>query len=260
MGLHLNYELALAANIGDAEAAALVAQLREHALELPFNHVTNLRRLTEAELVERPPLVAPLAFRIDDIAHFNGVAAREALYARVMDISDAEIYERQGNDIIYHPVAVPPHLPTVAYAFSINVGAGSEPASLGVLRVTPEGRAPSPWWWQCFCKTQYASVHGDDNLLRCHHALVAALDSAQSIGFDVSVHDETGYWDSRDDQQLLRAVTHMNQCIAGFAGSLTDAARSMGVDSRAIAAEIFKHPDFERLEMAGPNAHPKEEA
>jgi hypothetical protein len=102
-------------------------------------------------------------------------------------------------------------------------------------------------------------VHGDDNLLRCHRALVAALDAARCIGFDVNVRDETGFWDSRDDAQLLRAVAHMNQLIAGFAGSLTDAARSIGVDSRTISGEIFKHPDFERLEMPEPNARQAEE-
>lgn len=253
MGLHLNYELGLPSTVSEHEAADLVRRLREHALELPFDHVTDLRRLTELELVERPPLLAPLAFRIDDIAHFNGVSAREELYARVMEIPENEIYERKGIDIIYHPVDIPRDMISVAYAFSIAVGRGSEPASLGVLQIRPHGKQPSQWWWQCFCKTQYASVHGDENLLRCHRSLVAVLDAADKLGFQVSVRDETGYWESRDADQLLGAVTHMNQLIAGFAGTVTDAVRDMGVDSRGITAEIFKHPDFERLEMAKPN-------
>jgi hypothetical protein len=89
--------------------------------------------------------------------------------------------------------------------------------------------------------------------LRCHRSLVALLDAAHTLGFQVTVRDETGYWESRDADQLLGAVTHMNQLIAGFAGTVTDAVRDMGIDSRGISAQIFKHPDFERLEMAEPN-------
>jgi hypothetical protein len=103
-------------------------------------------------------------------------------------------------------------------------------------------------------------VHGDENLVRCHKALVDLLDMAKSLGFEVQVHDETGFWESRDAEQLTAAVQHMNQIIAQFAGSFTDVARAAGHDSRAIQGEIFRHPDFERLEMRtlriAPNGEP----
>jgi hypothetical protein len=86
-------------------------------------------------------------------------------------------------------------------------------------------------------------------LLRCHGALVAALEAAQAVGFELRVRDETGYWESRDSEQLTRNVRDMNRLVASFAGRLTDAVRAAGADSRGIQGEIFKHPDFERLEM-----------
>lgn len=254
MGLHLNYELSLPATAAEKKVEALVMQLRERACELPFAAVTDVERLTQVELSEPPPLLAPLVMRLEHVAYFNGSSARETLYARLMGIGDDQIFERRGDTIFYRPVDVPTGTRSVAYAFSVGVGAGSEPASLGVLQIAPEGRDVSPWWWRCFCKTQYASVHGDENLVRCHTALVNLLDAARSLGFEVQVHDETGYWESRDSDQLLAAVHRMNQLIAHFAGSFADAARAAGHDSRGIQAEIFRHPDFERLETQPPDS------
>ncbi|MGH7714313.1 MAG: hypothetical protein ACREOG_23750, partial [Gemmatimonadaceae bacterium] len=99
----------------------------------------------------------------------------------------------------------------------------------------------------------YASVHGDENLLRCHTSLVRILETARSLGFEIEVRDETGYWESRDPEQLVQAVADMNGLIARFAGKFTDAVRDAGADSRAIQGEIFKHPDFERLETGHNN-------
>ncbi len=249
MGLHLNYELSLASDMSPGHAAALVWQLHHYALDLPFDAVSDVIHLRDHELGERPELQGLGFRRLEDVARLTAFFTREELYTRAAGIPESEIFERVGNDIYVHPVDVPADLPAEAYGFGIAVGHGSEPAALGIVRVSPTGYAPSPWWWRCYCKTQYASVHGDDNLVRCHLALVAALETAQSLGFAVTVHDETGYWESRDAAQLVRAVTHMNRLIASFAGQVTDAVRDAGADSRGIEAEIFKHPDFERLEM-----------
>lgn len=249
MGLHLNYELNLAPDVSPGHAAALVSQLHHRALDLPFDAISDVIHLTDHELAERPELHGLGFRRLEDVAHLAAFFTRESLYTRALDIPESEIFERVGHDIYVHPVDVPVDLLAEAYGFGIAVGNGSEPAALGIVRVSPSGYAQSPWWWQCFCKTQYASLHGDDNLVRCHLALVAALDIAQSLGFGVTVQDETGYWESRDTDQLVRAVTHMNRLIASFAGQVTDAVRDAGADSRGIEAEIFKHPGFGRLEM-----------
>ena len=75
--------------------------------------------------------------------------------------------------------------------------------------------------------------------------MVAILDAAVRIGFDVTVRDETGYWQSRSTEMLLSAVRKMNQLVARFAGAMSDA---IG-ERHDVRAPIFEHPTFERLEM-----------
>jgi len=244
MGLHLCYELSLAAETTESEVASLVRALRERALELPFQAVSGIVRLAEQDLHELPRLNGLAFTRLEDVPHITAVFSRDELYARSFD---ADQCQRKGE--VFEAIRVPADVTSVAYGFGISIGPGSEPAALGVAQLSLPTGAVSGWFWHCCCKTQYASVHGDENLLRCHCALVDLLDSARSLGFELQVRDETGYWESRDTQQLTAAVERMNQIIAKFAGTFTDAARKAGHDSRAIGGEIFKHPDFERLEM-----------
>lgn len=163
---------------------------------------------------------------------------REDLYRRLLGIPED----------LYTPVAVPPDFGTDAVGFTIAPGHGCEPATIGVAR---HGACDSPsrdWWWHACCKTQYASVHGDEHLLRCHGSLVALIDEAALLDFEVTVRDETGYWESRDPRQLVVAVTRMNRLVAKFGGQFTDAVRDSGCDGRQVSGAIFDHPDFERLE------------
>jgi len=238
MGLHLCYDLALPPGATDSDAATLVSSLRERAVALPFDHVSNVVRLTQDVLAGSWPVRGLAYARLEDVAHLGAVFAREEMYRRRLGFP---------NDEEYTLVDVPPDVPTAAHAFAVAPGRGCEPASFGVARLT-DGDAPAPWGWHCCCKTQYASALGDDHLLRCHGSLVAILDAAGALGFEVTVRDETGYWGSRDPRQLTAAVAEMNRLVARFAGAVTDAVRDAGGDSRGVRGAIFDHPDFERLE------------
>ena len=249
MGPTVCYEMSVPANVVQSDAADLVVRLRERALELPFGAVSDLVRLTEPEVAALPRLRGFAFERLEDVAHLTAVFTREELYARLIG---AERFRCDENDV-YECITVPPDVSTIAYGFAIAVGPGCEPAALGALQVTLPDGATSSWEWHCFCKTQYASVHGDENMLRCHRSLIALLDSAATLGFALQVTDESGYWESRDSEQLTAAVQRMNQLLARVAGTFTDAARNAGLDSRGIDAEIFRHPDFERLEMGQEN-------
>lgn len=245
MGLTIHYEMRAPANAAESDAAALVAKLREFALELPFDAVSQIVRLTEPAVAAMPTLRGFAFGRLEDVAHLTAVFTREELYARLIGV---ERFRHEGNDV-YECITVPPDVSTVACGFAIAVGPGCEPAALGALQVSLPNGATSPWEWHCFCKTQYASVHGDDNMLRCHRSLVSLLDSARELGFELHVTDETGYWETRDPAVLMTSVHRLNQLMAQFAGTFTEAVRDAGLDSRAIEGEIFRHPDFERLEM-----------
>ena len=240
MGLHLCYELRLPADRPEPDVADRVQRLRERAATLPFDAVTDRVRLTEREIATPVPRHGLGFLRLEDLVTHWAEWARDQLYRRHTGCAD--------DDEQRWTVSAPSDAGTVAHGFALAPGRGSEPACVVLAQIRLADGARSAWWGECFCKTQYASAHGDDHLLRCHGSLVALLDAAVELGFDVDVHDETGYWQSRDPRQLAESVAGMNRLVARFAGALTDAVRDAGGDSRTITGAIFEHPDFERLE------------
>lgn len=241
MGLHLCYELSLPGHHLEADAVQRVLTLREHALSLPFAHVSEMVRLTDEALAGPKPTRGLVYERLEDVVYGSAEWARGELYRRSLGI-------REDDEDAYATVVVPPELPTVAHGFAVAPGRGCEPATFGLAQLSGAAHVSLPWWWHYCCKTQYASVVSTEHLLRCHTSLVALLDTAVSLGFEVVVRDEAGYWNSRDPKQLVEAVEQMNRLVARFAGTFTDAVRDAGGDSRQVRGTIFEHPDFERLE------------
>jgi hypothetical protein len=239
MGLHLCYELSLPADVPEADVARLISALRERALDLPFERVSGIVRLTEQALAGPSPLRGLAYERLEDVAQVSATLVRATLYRRQLGAPDEDRATM---------VEVPADVPIVALGFAVAPGRRCEPASFGVARLTGDDREPSPWWWHWCCKTQYASVLGDDHLMRCHGSLVELLDAAAALGLEVQVRDETGYWASRDPRQLTEAVAEMNRVVARLAGKLTDAMRDASGDSKQVKGAIFEHPDFEQLE------------
>jgi len=243
MGLTISYDLSLPAGTPEVEVYRLLAKLRDEAAALPFQATSDLVRLTEQDL-DRPSPMQGLAFvRLEDVVDIVGRFVRDKLYRESRGLDD-----EQAPDEDHFYVEAPSGLPIVVIGFAVAPGAGSEPAPFALAKLDEQDTS-SPWSWQAFCKTQYASAHGDDHFLKCHTSVVALLDSAQRIGFECKVYDETDFYESRDEAQLLASVDRMNRLIAQFAGRLSDAYVEAGGDSRQVQGEIFHHPDFERLEM-----------
>lgn len=241
MGLSLCYEMALEPGTPERTVVERVNALREQAMTLPFEAVSHVVRLTDADLAERRPLHGLSFIQIEDVVQISAVSTREVLYCRQLGNTEDDCYTSA--------VEVPANVSTLAIGFAVAPGRGCEPAAFGVTAVRTPEAAQSRWWWQQCCKTQYASVVSDEHFLQCHGSLVTLLDAAERVGFEIVVHDEAGYWESREPTQLLDAVARMNQLVARFAGKFTDAVRDAGADSRQVRGEIFAHPDFERLEM-----------
>lgn len=248
MGLHLCYELSLPADRPERDVTALLSTLRERALHLPFDGVSEIVRFDERTLTEPRPR---RGLTFDGLAHVVQIVAglhRDTLYRESLGLSEEDEYERvDEHTSVYRPIETPAHVATTVVGFAVAPGQGSEPALFALTRLHGAD-AETRWWGHCCCKTQYASQLGDDHLLRCHGSLVAVLDAAIELGFHVDVRDETGYWESRDARTLVDAVAEMNRVVARFAGAFTDAVRDAGGDSRTITGAIFEHPDFERLE------------
>jgi hypothetical protein len=219
MGLHLNYELRLPATTQVSKVDLLLARLRDHATSLPVARVSKLfgSRPVAADWQDtEDPLEG--AFRL-----WSSIIAEPFENDTPRLIGDVE----------------------TARGFSINPGRGSEIATVGFMKRADESGSVQEWFWYCGCKTQYASVISDNHLVVCHTSLINLLDRAIGLGIDVVVSDETRYWETRDEAQLIAEVQAMNRVVAAFAGKLSDAIEP----KHAVVAPIFEHPRFERLEV-----------
>ena len=227
MGLHLCYELDLARDLSLADVTERVRELHRTAVTLPFDMVGPLVQIKEGESLDNE------SDSDSGLASFIRFCAQSRLDPRD-PVTDARI------DVLPNAVG-----------FAVNAGEGCETATFGVAWVPPSDEdgnrlrgEPYIWHWHGVPKTQYASVLGDDHLIRCHTSLVALLDKAAELGFDVTVRDETHYWETRDTNVLLSEVREMNRIVAHFAGNFHDALREHG----HVGGAIFDHPDFEELE------------
>ncbi|MES2177074.1 MAG: hypothetical protein V4550_04350 [Gemmatimonadota bacterium] len=218
MGLSIHYEFRLPATTTPAQVDTLLGALRTFALTLPFTDVTGI----DGDQLTSPSLR-------DDRLENGWLGFWSSIVATPYGDDDEPMYGDEAT----------------ARGFLINPGEGCESALVGFLLRATATDARREWFWYCSCKTQYAGVVSDEHFVACHTSLVALLDHAVSLGVDVTVHDETHYWETRDISRLLAELGAMNRLIAAFAGKLAD---RLG-DDRSIQAPIFEHPEFEHLEM-----------
>lgn len=245
MGLHICYDLTLPGTTSDADAVVLLERLQSYASTLAVAEISAVCSLTGRDLAlesdnwER--------WSVPWLLHVNSRGLRKERDGVAGAIEDDERLTIAG--FLMHP------------------GARSEAAMFGLVRPLVTQRplnAERPeywqhWFWHYCCKTQYASAVSDDHLVHCHLSVVRMLEEAARIGFDVTVRDETHYWETRSTERLLLEVRNMNRIVARIAGALSDVAPP---ELRAEGA-IFEHPDFERLESeplddaTGPDAPPR---
>ena len=214
MGLHLNFELRLPGSMTSERVTATLTRLRAFALTLQLKNVSRIYH------------AAPGC----DVARGEGLRRLASVLADVF-VDDA-----------------PPLIADIdtARGFAVHPGDGCETATFAFMRRADRSGHSAEWFWHSSCKTQYASVIGDRHLVTCHTGLVSLLDYAIDLGVNVTVRDETHYWETRDEQRLITEVHAMNRVVAAFAGKLSDAS---GQADAMVIAPIFRHPGFERLEM-----------
>jgi hypothetical protein len=233
MGLHLCYELRLPGDTPEAHVAEVLERLRERACALMIDRVSPMFRLSLDELRQHR---APSWTSLDWYFH---LVASGILQER----DDASAYAMHTPDR------------AAAIGFAVHPGRGCEAAGFGFIRPlltdppqeSERAEEWNAWFWHACCKTQYASVVSDDHLVHCHLALVELLEECARLGIEVTVHDETGYWETRSTEHLIREVEKMNRIVARFAGAMHDAMPA----GHRVEGSIFEHPDFERLETRG---------
>ncbi|HYU27511.1 MAG TPA: hypothetical protein VEK83_00620 [Gemmatimonadales bacterium] len=223
MGLHLNYELRLPDSTDAEEVENVLVRLRDFALALPFQSVTEIYR--------------------PDFGRFDSRGGGLRFLASVI----AKVFVDDTPPLIAHIDLV--------RGFSVIPGNGCESAAFAFMPRADQSGKHGDWFWHSSCKTQYASVISDAHLVTCHRGLVKLLDHAIELGVSVVVRDETRYWETRDEQRLISEVHNMNRIVAALAGKLSD---HVGVANGRVQAPIFAHPRFERLEM-GHDEHGRSE-
>ena len=127
------------------------------------------------------------------------------------------------------------------------------PASVAMGGRDRATRLGGRWQFAFFCKTQYASLRGWENFVRCHVGAVELLGEWRKLGGRVKISDEGGYWPRRDLATLRKNLDRMNGIVAAFAGAVKDATE--GDDRSPVQSPIFAHPQFERLEAEGETAN-----
>jgi hypothetical protein len=232
MGLTIHYRVESTTNSPES-ARQIVEQLRQKALDLPFEEVS--------EIVEVSGESADFS-KLDRDDPNRWLLAQ----ARQFFVLDEAYYSIKPSHVI---------------AFTTSPGNGCEAANFGLAlypkTVEVDGDEISTdlehWSWSSFCKTQYASNPADggvENFLKCHLAVVKLLDAAEELGILKEVRDEGKYWDGRDIKDLATRVGDWNTMIAGWAGRLKDKFGD-------VESEIAKFPNFEHLEAKGENDLPQ---
>jgi hypothetical protein len=225
MGLTVHYTLT-----ADCESAAhahqLLRKLRQKALDLPVESVSEIRRLRGV------------------VPQWNDGREHDPLWLDCIGMV------RRGP---WAYDVIPKH----ALAFTVRLGDGCENASFGLCQfpktIATRGAKRirtgyQGWTWHSFCKTQYASNPawgGLTNFLRCHLSLTRLLDEAVKLGIAADVHDEGRFWQNRDVRALASEVGDWNELLAGLAGEFKD------LLGDKVESAIAGFPNFEHLEARG---------
>ena len=220
------------------EAKAVVEKMRQRALDLPFESVS------EVVQFEGDDARFDLAKRDDEFGWLK-VQSRQSVWNKEGTVGwDCLPKEIVGLQILVAPGSEPMEVILGTYPKTIEV----TDRQTGKTKRIRTGF--QDWLGRGFCKTQYASdpaCGGIRNFLRAHLSVCRMLDYAKEFGLVVEVSDEGGFFEKRDISALAKTVGEWNEQIAAFVGALTD---KLG---KPVMAPIQNFPDFEQLEAKGQN-------
>jgi len=228
MGLTINYDLKFSGTIKEATAA--VSALRQGALDLPFQNVSEIVTFkgNEADFKNS-----------DRDDEFRWMKIQSSQYARTATTKHG-----------YREMTV---APLMIIGFATDPGEGCEEANFGLCRypktVKYEQRVIrtglSEWSWKFFCKTQYANnpeCGGIENFLSCHLSVIALIDTAKELGLLSEASDDSGYYETRNLKELVEEIADWDANIAGMTKAF-----SFLAGSEDMSAPIRQYRNFEEL-------------
>lgn len=142
--------------------------------------------------------------------------------------------------------------------FLVRLGQGCEPFVLGLCRYPAEVNSRDDgrlllthldgWRLASSCKTQYAGAQAWEPFRRCHLAAIDLALAGESLGAEITLTDESGYWPGRDERALRTTLGRLDRAVAGLAGALKDTVNPATGQPVSVQAPILEHPRFEHLE------------
>ena len=207
MGLTINYTITTPTS---KQAVEGLEKLRQACLDLPFEEVGKVERkdITQADLDYWNELQWGSMFPNN---------SRENLQKR------NELIEARGFTI--WELIKADNEPTEIVSLVLYPGEGCEECAITFRKVDGHYEA------QEFCKTQYAA-----HFVRCHTLVVAMLDIAKSIGFEVDVRDEGQFYETRDLCVLAQNLGEYNSLVESIGGQL----RAAGWENDQIVCALDK--------------------
>lgn len=234
--------------------------------DLPASEATRLPPAEGVELLEIPPIDPPdvspgprdvlTALRqrcldlpfdyVSDLVHLTHEPTRGGHNRNLWIAADPYHLVADGNRIRVTPTEV--------LGFTVDPGEGADAAEFFLARyprTTWDGQKRvdtglTGWHSHGACKTQYASISSEEHFVRCHGAVISALDAARELGVLTRIRDEGMFADLRDDNALKAELRDWNAMVAALSGKFKDMAKAGEIQS-----PIFKNAQFERLEMEG---------
>jgi len=151
----------------------------------------------------------------------------------------------------------------VGWILPIEIGKGCEPFMLALCRYPGRWQCQhghsmkrwhptkisADWQFSWFCKTQFAGQFGLAHFLRCHKTVISLLDFCRKAGLDVTVQDESDFWEDRNEQRLIKSIQQNEALMAAFGGLIKDTVEKKR--GHKVHSPIFDYHNFEHLEHEG---------
>jgi hypothetical protein len=228
MGLTVHFTLKLPATLSLDEVTAAIAKLWQAAKTLPFQSQSPMVTLDEARISHALADRSRSPWRWACIQHTHYHQYRFDSHGRPYTV-DASTGSGTCSQMVRAQTLVGFTCLPGSGCEQINLFVGTYPASFlveceGDQHGYPSGKRrlmldSRRWVGSAFCKTQYASQPeegGITNFLRCHLLVIAVLEAARDLGFQVEVRDEGNYWEQRSIPELVGEIGNWNMFILGI--------------------------------------------
>jgi len=234
MGLTIHYTIRFKG--GKSLLQKHLKQIRQKCLDMPFKEVgdVTVREITESAWRVFNDLQRWCIFPNNSEENLSkrDKILKDRFGLETWDFIEAQSYYFRNGEIIERM-----DKPATRVGLSLWPDEGCESSDLNFLK------RGNKYICSSFCKTQYA-----EHFVRSHLLVIALLDMVKEIGgFNVEVHDEGGYWETRDVKVLAKEINASTAMIKSILGDLTEVLNKNGEDIE-IEAPISDSENYVKVD------------